>query len=362
MIPEEEKTTNQVSALRENETTENDSDDAISGEGRSYSPRQNQKIKLVKLIEILRTESDKEHPLTTSQLVSKLVSQGISSERRTLAKDIAFLNEYGYEIESVYVSRERGYYTKGRELQPAEVKILIDAVHAATFIPEEKSEELIHSLAAMAGTYRSVALEGRAVCYNTRKHTNQEVYRNVEELQKAIHGRLKASFYYFDRNEHGEIVYRKDKALYVVEPMALVYNNDNYYLMCHEEERGTVNYRVDRMTNVSVVYEAVSEKAIVQRDSIKEYQETVFKMYGGPSVKAVLQFENKLIGAIQDKFGEDTPMLRIDDGHCVASVTVQVSPTFWGWLFQFAGRMQLISPTELVDEYKKRAQLIVDGK
>ena len=76
-------------------------------------PRQNQKVKLLKIMEILRAQTDSEHPITTSQLVSALIAQGISSERRTLAKDIAALNEYGYEIMSVNVGRERGYYTAG---------------------------------------------------------------------------------------------------------------------------------------------------------------------------------------------------------------------------------------------------------
>ena len=77
-------------------------------------PRQNQKVKLLKIMEILYTQTDSEHPMTTSQLVNALIAQGISSERRTLAKDIAALNEYGYAVMSVNVGRERGYYTDGQ--------------------------------------------------------------------------------------------------------------------------------------------------------------------------------------------------------------------------------------------------------
>lgn len=75
-------------------------------------PRQNQKFKLLKIMEILREQTDPDHPITTSQLVSALIAEGVSSERRTLAKDIAALNEFGYEILSVNVGRERGYYTE----------------------------------------------------------------------------------------------------------------------------------------------------------------------------------------------------------------------------------------------------------
>jgi hypothetical protein len=38
---------------------------------------------------------------------------------------------------------------------------------------------------------------------------------------------------------------------------------------------------------------------------------------------------------------------------------VQISPVFWGWLFQFAGEMKVLSPETLVQEYKQRAKLII---
>ena len=57
-----------------------------------------QKIKLLKLIELLRQETDELHPLSTKEICNRLGAMGISCERRTLTKDIAFLNEQGYEV------------------------------------------------------------------------------------------------------------------------------------------------------------------------------------------------------------------------------------------------------------------------
>ena len=79
-------------------------------------------------------------------------------------------------------------------------------------------------------------------------------------------------------------------------------------------------------------------------------------MYGGETEDVVLEFNEKLIGVIHDKFGENTKMIRTAQGKCVASVRVQVSPTFWGWLFQFVGDMRIISPDPLIEEYKERAK------
>ena len=75
-------------------------------------------------------------------------------------------------------------------------------------------------------------------------------------------------------------------------------------------------------------------------------------MYGGQPVDIVIEFDDKLIGVVYDKFGEDTKMLRTQEHKCVATVKVQISPTFWGWLFQFGKQMQILSPTNLIEEYR----------
>ena len=54
--------------------------------------------------------------------------------------------------------------------------------------------------------------------------------------------------------------------------------------------------------------------------------------------------DDKLIGIIYDKFGEDTKIVRTGETTVAASVKVQISPTFFGWLFQFGKQMKVLSP------------------
>lgn len=54
-----------------------------------------QKIKLLKLYEILRQHIDEDRPLSTNQLCAMLETEGISCDRRTLAEDIDILNANG---------------------------------------------------------------------------------------------------------------------------------------------------------------------------------------------------------------------------------------------------------------------------
>ena len=45
-------------------------------------------------------------------------------------------------------------------------------------------------------------------------------------------------------------------------------------------------------------------------DDVAIYTEQVFKMYKGPTTDITIEFDDKLIRVIQDKFGEDTKIVR----------------------------------------------------
>ena len=320
------------------------------------SQENRQKIKLLKLMELLRQETDEDHPLRRKEICARLAADGISCDVRTLSKDITVLNEFGFEVMMRKVDHENLYYVADRSFSVPELKILIDAVQAAAFIPERKTAELIDKIASLGGSNRATILKDNIVHFNTRKHRNEAIYYNVDSIEEAIHKDKKIIFRYFDIDENGQREYRREGHHYIVEPVALVFNEDNYYLLSYSSKHdGTTNYRVDRMEGVEIVDDEITDKAKNLRESVAGYTESVFKMYGGQPVDVTLQFDRKLIGAVYDKFGEDTEMQRINEDTCVADVKVQISPTFWGWLFQFGGRMTINSPETLKEEYKNQA-------
>ena len=113
------------------------------------------------------------------------------------------------------------------------------------------------------------------------------------------------------------------------------------------------------MENVEILDEDISEKAKELRGSVAGYTESIFKMYRGELTDVTLQFNEALMGVVYDKFGEDTKMLRINDTTVIAAVKAQISPTFWGWIFQFGGKMTINAPEELKDEYKKQVKMLM---
>lgn len=67
------------------------------------------KLRLLKILDILRKESDDEHYVETAEIIRQLAEMGIKCQRRTLWDDIELLNENGYEI---LCEKETGYSNK----------------------------------------------------------------------------------------------------------------------------------------------------------------------------------------------------------------------------------------------------------
>lgn len=84
------------------------------------------------------------------------------------------------------------------------------------------------------------------------------------------------------------------------------------------------------MDEVQIEDETVYENASIPDDDIAAYTYQVFKMYNGPAVNITVEFKDKLIGVVQDKFGEEMKIIRTGANRCVASIKVQILLVFWG--------------------------------
>ncbi len=146
-----------------------------------------QKYKLLKLLELLRQDTDEQHPLATSALCNRLAEMGISCERRTLTKDIAVLNGLGYEVMWKWVGKEKGYYIEDRSFSVPELKILIDAVQAASFITDKKAAELIDKIAELGGTHTEE--QYIEIKEARKKNRDKQTDKRLEVLQLRCEGK-----------------------------------------------------------------------------------------------------------------------------------------------------------------------------
>ncbi len=313
-----------------------------------------QKIKLLLLWQLLHQMSDEQHPLRTHEILAFLSERGISCDRRTLAQDIACLNEWGFEVMSLLCGHEKGYYVADRHFSVPELRILMDAVQASDFITQKKSEALSDKVASLGGSHRAELLKRNLIPYNRRKHTNETVYYSIDTIETALSNGHKISFFYFSLNEKHERIYHREHLRYIVEPVSLVLMHDKYYLTALAPHRdGLSVYRIDRMESVQEEAENISRKAVELRGHVSDYVGNAFKMFSGEARRITLEFHEDLIGAVFDRFGEHTYVERIAPQTCRAHVPVQISPPFWGWLLQFGEKMVVTEPPSVVNQVKE---------
>jgi len=313
-----------------------------------------QKLKILYLMRILLTQTDETHALTINELISKLAELGVNAERKTVYDDIEALRFFGLDIVSER-SRSNVYYVAGRDFELPELKLLADAVQSSKFITEKKSLELIKKLEGLASVYDAGKLRRQVFIQNRVKSMNESIYYSVDALHEAITGGTKISFRYFHYSIRKERVFRKAGALYVVSPVALSWNDENYYLIAKSDDReGLSHFRVDRMNDVRKLDER-RDPAVGSFD-IVEYSKRVFGMFGGDEISVKLRMHEQLAGAAIDRFGKDIMMIADGDRHFTITVRVALSPVFYGWLFQFGELCEVLSPQSLKDELKRRAK------
>lgn len=311
------------------------------------------KIRIFKIWDILRTETDEDNPMKTSVLMQKLADQGIVCDRRTVYKDIRILNEFGYEIlHNRGVSNE--YFVVDRGFDTPELRILLDAVQAAAFITPKKTEILVNKIASLAGSHRAEVLKRNIMRFNITKHTNEGIYYNVNEIERAIIDGKKVSFFYFDYNAYGERIFRKNKKRYCVNPYATIFANDNYYLVGYSDKyKNVVHYRIDRMDAVEVETADIIPIPAIENFDITKHKKQVFGMYVGEEERVSIQVDNSLIDAVMDKFGEDVSLTDRGDGTAQLEIEVQISPAFLAWCCAFGDRLKVVDPNSVITSIKR---------
>lgn len=313
-----------------------------------------QKIKLLKIWEILHRKSDAQHPLSTQEIILELNKIGISCDRRTVYGDIDAMQRNGYSIMNCRRGHDMVYWVQERQFDLPELKIIMDAIQSSKFITNHKTEELLDKIASLGGSESTHLMKRNAIKFHVVKHSNDDIYSITEGLEHAIEHEHSVIFRYFDLNASGERVFRHNHQLYKEEPLAMICDDGNYYLLCYHGEPEYENhvkvFRVDRIADISETYESISKEAKKASKAIVNYPKQVFKMYGGRIRKVRLSFPESLIGIMFDKFGEDIQIKKTGQKF-TASVEVQISPTFWGWLAQFPKQMEILSPADVKDAY-----------
>lgn len=310
---------------------------------------QPQKMKTLYLMKILLERTDEKHMLSANDLSAALLEYGIRAERKSIYADIEALQQYGMDIVQ---QKGCGYYVASRSFELPELKLLVDAVQSSKFITAKKSTELIRKLEGMGSKYEAQQLQRDVFIYNRPKTMNETIYYNVDRIHQALHSNAKISFQYAEWTTKKELKLKKDGALYLVSPWALTWDDENYYLIAYDENADRIkHYRVDKMQTISVLHEArIGKEKFIDFD-LAAFAKKTFGMYGGYDAAVTLLCHNSLVGVILDRFGQNVPLVPVDDAYFYAKPLVAVSRQFFGWITGIGEMIQITAPERVKQEY-----------
>ncbi len=309
---------------------------------------ENQKLKLLYLKQLFEQQTDEDHPISMAEILSALAARGIQAERKSIYDDIVCLQSFGVDIERQPGPKGK-YFLASRAFELPELKLLVDAVQSSKFLSSRKSVALIAKLETLASVHQAGQLLRQVVVSGRVKSLNESVYYAVDCIHDAIAQNRQIRFRYFDYGPDGQR--RERPGRYFASPYALVWSDENYYLIAHSEKHGLTHYRVDKMAALSVVDapRLICDEA--RHLDLAKYGKSVFGMFAGQPVTVRMRFENALSGVVIDRFGKGVMLVPDGPEHFTATAEIAVSPVFFGWMAGFGGRAKLLTPQPVADEF-----------
>ncbi|MBR3796898.1 MAG: WYL domain-containing protein [Clostridia bacterium] len=324
-----------------------------------------QKLKLFALKEILENETDDSHGITMARILELLSMRGIKAERKSIYDDLRTLRESDILDLVGPQGQNRTYSVGERVFQLSELKMMIDALQSSKFLSEKTTRDLIKKLESFCSKYEAKELHRQVVLANRVKNISSSsvLFRTIDAIHRAITANAQVSFQYFDYDLKKQKHYMKKGERYVVSPWAMIYTDDNYYLLAYTEGKFK-HFRVDRMDKAEAMITEIAEVEVASlaREGAEEfakkdmsaYTKYTFSMFGGETVPVTMVFQNRMMGAVMDRFGRDVVAMKEDERHFRVTVSVAVSNQFYGWVFGLGKAVRIIGP-ECVKEGMKKA-------
>ena len=258
-----------------------------------------------------------------------------------------------FGIDLVKAPGNRGWYVASREFELPELKILIDAVHVAKFIPPKKSEILIKKLQQSVSKYSAQALHRQIILSNPAKSEFDFVYYIVDALHGAMNMNYRVRFQYMEWTDKKQVRLRHDGKVYEVSPWGLIWDDEYYYLLAYDPYiNGIKHFRVDRIRNLQKAEWLAREGKEVYEKYRKGFSGKTFGMYGGRDVSVKLKCTSRMANVIIDRFGLEVMMVPKEEGYFTVLVTITVSPQFFGWMASNGTDVEILEPMSVRDGYR----------
>lgn len=313
--------------------------------------------KTITVLRFLWENTDENNQATTADIIDGVGKLGVSIDRHTIKPIVNQLTELGIDVIENSGSPNK-YYIGTRVFELPEMKMLIDAVEAAKFISASRSKELVSKITSLAGPTEAKELKRHLYIDGRAKSESKNLLLTVDTLHIAINEKRRVNFMYYDYNVEKKRVHKHRGYVYQLSPYALVWQDDFYYVLgFSERHQKMTKFRVDRIDKI----ELATTRSRKKPDNFEPvaFLKSIFSMYDGELQQIRLRCDSDMMKVIIDRFGKDVKTNSAGDNGFYADVEVSVSRTFFGWLFGFAGKIDIVSPKQVRDDYLSLAKTVV---
>ena len=239
------------------------------------------------------------------------------------------------------------------------MKLIIDAVASCKTLTEKKSLELIEKLKGLCSKHERATLHRQIIVTDRAKTQNTQVHANINTLNNAISLQRWVMFKYYYYGVDKRKIYSFGGRPYTLKPYALIYVDNNYYLLAFDKYGRRRHYRVDRMEQVTVCSRSFAMYKNPMKVDIENYTKYTFSMYGdGNVVPVTMRFDNSLVSMVLDRFGYDTTLFKDGETHFTLTQPIAVSPQFFAWIFGLGEKAEIVAPLEVRKQMKKTMEQI----
>ena len=312
-------------------------------------------------MKIFQEKTDDNHGLRAVDLIEELRQYGIEVERKSLYSDIEALQIFGLDINKIQKNRTFYYYMGQRELEFAELKLLVDAVQSSKFITVKKSRQLIKKLEHLVSIHDAKKLHRQVYVQSRVKTRNEQIFYNVDKVYNAIDENRMIQFQYCQWNLQKEMELRHNGTYYRISPWGLVWDNENYYLIGYDSSSQKIkHFRVDKMRNIRMMEQKREGENVFRQVDVSKYTNMHFGMFSGQEQTVELLCQNQSIGIIMDRFGTETRLCKVDEEHFRATINVVVSNNFLGWLIGLGDDIKIVGPENVLQMMQERVQSLME--
>ncbi|ASN03979.1 helix-turn-helix transcriptional regulator [Virgibacillus necropolis] len=312
--------------------------------------------RLVKVKEILFEDTDDYNEVGIEELSEKLrhITGGeLKVDHRTIKRDLEILDELDFEIVKNKGKFGKVFYShQARLFETYQLRLMIDAILSARFITTNEKKKLIKKMKQLTSKHIGKTLPEPILFSQSTNMDYDLVKLNIDCVHRAISEGKALTYKYGKYNVDKEFAFHRNGDWYHVEPYALIWQNDFYYLIGFFEETKEIrHYRLDRIRHIEV-----SEQSFVKSNNfhLQEYINQSFHMFAGEEIWIKVRFHIELVNVVLDRFGKEADIKKINEDHFVLTTKAKLSGGLINWILTWGNQAKVLSPDHLVDSVKDK--------